>query len=251
MSFAAAASSSFSGDSRGSFILNNHIILEAILIALPEIRDIIALSCVSRRIHYDVQHIVPLQARLLSFKESPKVADENVLALFERYLKDGKGSRPQKTMLRHGGTIVKRKAGAPGTAFTGSWRFLTILDLSGTSITTMAAKVLIAATCRGRVPGLCVPPKRAFAKEFPSRVFAGEYLLNNQGLRLRRLSIARCRGVQAAELVQFLKKIALGVTAKARREVCHHLLQAVVKFSGPSCVAGRVLIQGSPGTVPI
>jgi hypothetical protein len=230
----AAASSSDSRGRRGTYILNNHIILEAIIVALPELRDIIALSCVSRQIQYDVQHVLPLHARMLSFNETPAAADANVLALFERHLKDGKGARPCVTMLQDGGTIVRGRGGVPGTAFTGSWRFLTDLDLSGTNITTMTAKVLIAATCSGNVPGLCVPPKREFKKEFPPRgSFAGEYLLNNQGLRLERLSIAGCRGVQASQLVEFLRNIALAVTSETRKEVCHHLL------------------QGAPGTVSI
>ncbi|KAA8908950.1 hypothetical protein FN846DRAFT_643893 [Sphaerosporella brunnea] len=210
------SASATGGSELGQFVLANHIILESVIDALLEFADIVALSRVSRQINLHVRHLFPLQARKLSFAETPAASDENVIGVFEQYLQNGMGSRARKTLLDNGAVVVVG-GGVPGTPYTGSWRFLTDLDLSGTAITTTTVKVFFAATCGRKVPNL--PAGRFFAREFQSLLDDGidvDSLLNHQGLRLNRLSVTGCRRVEAAKLIHFFRRVVDITTAKAR-----------------------------------
>ncbi|KAI5857014.1 hypothetical protein BZA05DRAFT_164184 [Tricharina praecox] len=201
----------------GWFILNNHIILESIITFLPELRDITALACVSSSVSFHIKHVFPFAARRLSYRTIPSSTDKTVLGLFDTFLQYGRGSRQRKDLKADGGTIMIG-GGAPGAPFTGSWRNLRHVDLSGTDVTTRTVMVLLAATCGCRIPGMRPP----FRKEWGFLVAddsAGASLLNDQGLRLRSLSVQNCRKVWIPDLVNFLRKVLTAATRPAKHRM--------------------------------
>lgn len=211
-------------ENRGHYILNNHIILESIVKALPDLADICALSLVSHNVHCHTQHLFPLAARKISFASRPETTDKKLFVLLNRYLRGERGSKKRKAILDGGGTISVG-GGAPGTAYTGSWRNLTDLDLSGTRISTVTVKMLITASSGGKIPGLAMPFSVLFDKDFSSAVnppgysLPTNYLLKDQGLRLKRLSVKDCPNVHISPLVYFLKRVLTATTQKAREKV--------------------------------
>jgi len=201
----------------GWFVLNNHIILESIIAHLLELRDITALACVSNSVSFHIKHVFPFAARKLSFRAIPSSTDETVLGLLDAHLRDGRGSRPRKDLKADGGTIVIG-GGAPGAPFTGSWRNLQHVDLSGTNISTRTVIVLLTATCGCMVSDMRPP----FKKEWGFLIVGdpvGASLAKDQGLRLKTLSIQNCRKVWIPELVTYLRSVLTATTRAARLRV--------------------------------
>jgi hypothetical protein len=215
--------------SHGRFILNNHILLESIITELPELSDIISLSCVSNQINYHIRHIFPLEVRKLSLTTIPAATDTQLLAIFNRHLQNQKGFKQRKSILDGGGTITVGGGGPLGAPYSGSFRNLSDVDLSGTLISTFAVKVLIAATAGGKVPGLTVLPSQAFYKDFvrvvpltPEEEARHRHdlrLLEEQGLRLTRLSVKNCRNVDISRLIYFLRRVLAAATQEAKIQV--------------------------------
>jgi len=204
---------------RGRFILNNHILLESIITELPELSDIISLSCVSNQIYCHIRHIFPLEVRKLSLTTIPAATDAQLLAVFNRHLQDEKGFKQRKSILDGGGTITIG-GGSLGAPYSGSFSNLTDVDLSGTNISTFTVKVLIAATAGGKVPGLTVPPSQAFYKDFAQASYHHDLrLLKEQGLRLTRLSVKNCRNVNISKLIYFLRRVLAASTQEAKIQV--------------------------------
>lgn len=207
--------------SRGPFVLQNHLLLEAIVAHVPELADIIALSLVSRLLHAHVHAVWPRTASELSFRCTPYARTPHVTRLVRRYLLGDAGS-PLQNRLLDDGRVVRIGGGPPGSHYTDAWRHLTHLDLSGSRVDTAAVKLFIAASAGGRIASLGVGLSGVhgpFAKDFDGCGEGALRLLRDQGLRLETICVTECRNVNIVNLNVFLRKIITVVSAEKRREV--------------------------------
>ncbi|CAZ86598.1 unnamed protein product [Tuber melanosporum] len=223
-----------SASSRGPEILSNPVIIESILPALEHMNDILSLLLVSRQTYLLVNPLHPFSARKLSFADLAHVKNRHIIEFLYRPL-GGVQINSRRRLLEDGRTVTV--SGGLEKGYVGAWRFLNSIDLSGTGITTRLVKLLIAATAGGKIPGLL--PDRSldraptnemehdtytsrtglFSKEFES-ISGGAYrLLADQSLRLEKLCVTGCPGVEIGEINSFLKKILVVVTAPKRREL--------------------------------
>ncbi|KAL0638653.1 hypothetical protein Q9L58_002380 [Maublancomyces gigas] len=222
--------------SRGPDILTNPVILESILPELPHLSDILSLQLVSRQLYLLVQPLHPLYAREISLAHIPHVRNKDLVTVLHRSLRPGPST--QRRLLADGRTVTVGEG--MGKAYVGPWRFLRVITLTGTSISSRSVKLLIAASSGGKIPGLpellrerqpAMPgnldpaidalgiTSGFFAKEFGA-VSPGAYrLLADQSLRLDKLCVTDCPEVDISDINNFLKKILIVVTAPKRREL--------------------------------
>lgn len=222
--------------SRGPDILTNPVILESILPELPHLSDILSLQLVSRQLYLLVQPLHPLYAREISLAHIPHIKNKDLITVLHRSLRPGPST--QRRLLADGRTVTVGEG--MGKAYVGPWRFLRVITLTGTNISSRSVKLLIAASSGGRIPGLpellherqpAMPgnldpaidalgiTSGFFAKEF-GVVSPGAYrLLADQSLRLDKLSVTDCPAVDINDINSFLKKILIVVTAPKRREL--------------------------------
>lgn len=222
--------------SRGPDILTNPVILESILPELPHLSDILSLQLVSRQLYLLVQPLHPLYAREISLAHLPHVKNKDLITVLHRSLRPGPST--QRRLLADGRTVTVGEG--MGKAYVGPWRFLRVITLTGTNITSRSVKLLIAASSGGKIPGLpellrerqpAMPgnldpaidalgiTSGFFAKEF-GIVSPGAYrLLADQSLRLDKLCVTDCPAVDITDINNFLKKILIVVTAPKRREL--------------------------------
>ncbi|KAI5801237.1 hypothetical protein EDC01DRAFT_628181 [Geopyxis carbonaria] len=206
------------GTHRGPYILNNHILLESIISELPELSDVVSLSCVSRQIYRDVKYAFPLQARKISFEGMPRATTHHVSELLSKYLAGDAGS-PVHYQLLNDMTMVRVGGDPLGSPYTDAWRFLRELNLSGTSVDSILVKALILACAGGSITTLSAtgdinPP---FDKDFQSASPPLRRLVKDQGLRLRTLDVSNCRNVSIDEIISLLREIYGVVSYNARK----------------------------------
>lgn len=222
--------------SRGPDILTNPVILESILPELPHLSDILSLQLVSRQLYLLVQPLHPLYAREISLAHLSHVKNKDLITVLHRSLRPGPST--QRRLLADGRTVTVGEG--MGKAYVGPWRFLRVITLTGTNITSRSVKLLIAASSGGKIPGLPELLRERqpamlgnldpvidalgitsgfFAKEF-GVVSPGAYrLLADQSLRLDKLCVTDCPAVDITDINNFLKKILIVVTAPKRREL--------------------------------
>lgn len=214
----------------GNFVLQNHLILERILVNLP-VRDILNLKAVSRELYRATQFYYPRVAETLGLSELPNIGPHELFRFLKYYL-ERDCTAPQRHLFpvpsKRPKEAVSTAGHIPKNPYTRSWARLVNLDLSGTNISTSVIKLFILISAPG-LPDISDKTARQVGPIYYDR-----------GLRLRKLSFKNCPNVDVRPLLEYLNLVIDVATAPFRARLRQHQ----INLQTPNQQAPAGAVQG-------